>query len=492
MAKWESLIAARNQMHLSQMEAAERLDVDLVTYQRWEQGKTRPQPQHLRKLYAVFGAQIEQDEVAYWQQASVLKQSANLSFPTVGMEPSAAGTREVREGMQTLLTIQMMSHFYSIVFMEHTTCEDICRSTRQAIEEFDSMNTNNKNYQISRREALWGLATLPAFSLGLHMPGKRVPTARYGQAIAECAASLEACWELSRSGEASERTTAFECAVMYLPVLTTIAQHSSKYRQQALDLATSYTLSKAYVARHNMNLTAAIEYGKEAVALSQESGNVWLQVSAYLALADSYFYDKKYAFALASAQAGEACLLRYQQLSHMELLPPGMEGRTYATLALMQARNGQSADLALGRALEVDLSEENKARFASQIADLSTRFMQSGRFITAGEAYYYQGDQKRALEVLGQRVNSETLAPKIAQTELGRIETINIMTLASLRAGDRDMEKIRYLWVAGIEGAKALQSEQRFNEALANYELMEIVWPNEQRIAELRGSMTHW
>jgi transcriptional regulator with XRE-family HTH domain len=38
----ELLRAARKRLALSQLEAAGRLDVSMVTYQRWEQGKADP------------------------------------------------------------------------------------------------------------------------------------------------------------------------------------------------------------------------------------------------------------------------------------------------------------------------------------------------------------------------------------------------------------------------------------------------------------------
>jgi hypothetical protein len=46
------------------------------------------------------------------------------------------------------------------------------------------------------------------------------------------------------------------------------------------------------------------------------------------------------------------------------------------------------------------------------------------------------------------------------------VEVINIMALSSLKTKDRDIERTIHFWVAGIEGAKTLQNQQRFNEAL--------------------------
>ena len=50
----DTLREARKHLGLSQMEAAELLEVSLVTYQRWEQGKAHPQPFHLRQIRHKF------------------------------------------------------------------------------------------------------------------------------------------------------------------------------------------------------------------------------------------------------------------------------------------------------------------------------------------------------------------------------------------------------------------------------------------------------
>jgi hypothetical protein len=91
--------------------------------------------------------------------------------------------------------------------------------------------------------------------------------------------------------------------------------------------------------------------------------------------------------------------------------------------------------------------------------------------LEAGWTYCYYGNQGKAMETLEQRVHPETLAPKITQSAMGRLETINIMALSSLKRKDRDMEQTMHFWVAGMEGAKTLQNQQRFIEPLATYEL---------------------
>lgn len=54
------------------------------------------------------------------------------------------------------------------------------------------------------------------------------------------------------------------------------------------------------------------------------------------------------------------------------------------------------------------------------------------------------------------------------------------------------MEQCIDLWKKGIEGAKVLQSNQRFNEALVAHAAMSAAWPGERRIKELRDLIVHW
>lgn len=54
------------------------------------------------------------------------------------------------------------------------------------------------------------------------------------------------------------------------------------------------------------------------------------------------------------------------------------------------------------------------------------------------------------------------------------------------------MERIVAVWTVGIEGAKSLKNEQRYNEAIANFESMQIVWLDESPIMKLHGLTEHW
>ncbi len=327
------------------------------------------------------------------------------------------------------------------------------------------------------------LATLPMAILGLNTPQKIVPATQYGATLAQCAASLEACWELRSSDQVSDRLLACQCATTYLPSLITIAQHASQHRQEALDLATRYTFIQAWVARHFTNLPEAIQLGINAVALSKETGDIPLQLYTYRGLSISYLYARKYPLALATAQQAEALLQQAMQVPGAQPFQAQILGATYGALAWMQAKNGIPSDDALGKAMELDLGDEALPFIDFRLATL---------FLNAGETCYHNGDQAKAMKWLSMRIDPETLMPKIALKSIERIETLNLMTRVSLRAKDRDLEKTVHLWTAGMDGAIALHSERRFNEALSNYELMETVWPEEERIVELRHHIVRW
>lgn len=485
MTRWDRLIAARKKLHLSQMEAAERVNVGIVTYQRWETGKAEPQPEHMRQLYGVFGTMLASEVMARSLEASdrIGFSPASSASGNSSEEKQSGASVEKLDEPGAFIATNMTPHLWFLAFQHYPTPYDRQDAIRQAIKEFDTMNTDNKNYQITRREALCSLATLPMITFGLTIPEKVIQTPQYGSVLAQCAASLEACWELYQNGNASETTLAFKCASKYLSVLQTISRDSSKHRKEAIDLATHYALVKTLLGWICIGPTETIQYAKDAVSLSKETENISLQLSAHSKLAWAYFYTRKYTPALTTAQQAKMLLQGYTQRPNAAPLHPSVYGGTYSTLALMQAKSELSPDAALGKVTEVDPGNE---RYAFMTSKRSTLLLE------AGWTYCYHDDQTKAMTALEQRVDPETLAPKIAQSEMGRVETLNVMALSSLRAKDRDMEKIIHLWIAGIEGAKTLQNEQRFNESLTIYELMDVIWSGEQRIAALRDRIAHW
>ena len=110
-----------------------------------------------------------------------------------------------------------------------------------------------------------------------------------------------------------------------------------------------------------------------------------------------------------------------------------------------------------------------------------------------GLTHYHLGQYDEALASFAQVIDLETLTPKIpVPAERVRFEIINYQALASLKRPEKDMELSTKLWNAGLQGAKALHSEQRLNEALSAYDIMQALWPTEKRISDLRERLRRW
>jgi hypothetical protein len=106
--------------------------------------------------------------------------------------------------------------------------------------------------------------------------------------------------------------------------------------------------------------------------------------------------------------------------------------------------------------------------------------------------HYHQREYTKALDSLTQIVNLDDLSTKLPLPERSRIEALNIMTLASLKSSKKDMGQSIRLWQAGMQGSQRLQSEQRYNEAVVAYDIMEGIWPGEERVNNLRELSMHW
>jgi hypothetical protein len=192
---------------------------------------------------------------------------------------------------------------------------------------------------------------------------------------------------------------------------------------------------------------------------------------------------KHYALARATTQKGEVALQDYQKMPNGPPLPSSLIGNFYSTYALTQTKNGEAPDVALELATDSEPSND-------PIAAIS--FTPQDQIAEVALIYCYHGDQSQATRWIEKRIDLETLAPRFPQSERGRIYTINLLTLSLLKSKERDMERILHHWTAGIEGARALKNELRFSQAVANFEAMEVAFPGEPRIKNLREHIVRW
>jgi transcriptional regulator with XRE-family HTH domain len=484
MEKWEQLIAARENLHLSQAEVARRLEVGLATYQHWEQGDQKPRQRHMHGLRELFGPQMVYSERNVdSEEPTGQARTKAISSMRPGGFPEELIMHEENQELSAVLATNLTAHLWSLAHKKHATSNKRRGLIQQALKKFDAVNHENTNYQVTRQKAMSALATLPLVTLGLVLPGGEIASARHGEAMAQCLASVEACWELYERGGANELLLGFQCVSWYLAVLRRISQTSLRYREDALRLATRYALLKTFFGWECAGAVATIPYAREAVALSREADDLSLQLSAYSKLAWTCAFAKKDWQALTTAQEARDVLERAEQRSSGAPVPASVRGGTYSALAMAQARNGQSSDEAIARAMERDPGTEV---YAYQ------DFTRSTMLLEAGWIYCYQGNYAKTMEVLEQRLDPETFVPRVPQSEVGRVRTMNILALSSLKAMDRDLERTVHFWKAAVEGARALHSDVCFHTALMTYEHIVLLWPTEVRVRELRDYLVHW
>jgi hypothetical protein len=120
-------------------------------------------------------------------------------------------------------------------------------------------------------------------------------------------------------------------------------------------------------------------------------------------------------------------------------------------------------------------------------------FNESNLILEDGLTCYHLEQYEKALQVFGNAIDFPTFKPLVpASSERVRLEIINNEILASLKRPKKDMELSINLWRAGIQGTVALRSEQRFQEAVMAYNIMQALWPGDTRIKEIRDLARHW
>jgi DNA-binding XRE family transcriptional regulator len=451
MAERMKLKCARMRRNWTQKQAAEYVGVDERTYRMWERGMATPRPLVIQQLCSVFCMNAEE---------------LGLEVNPVSSKVPLSATSLVSMFLNQDLSMRLLT----LAFSPHRSFDETQMQVGAILEEFDAMNTD----PITRREALRRLAGLSMMSLtGMQQPTENI--------LSQCAASIAACWELGRSKNAADLTFAFEGVSSYLPTLKTLVKHSSQYRKSAATLAAQAALLQVVLGWSLESLQAAMQYGRDAVLYSQESDDVVLQLSALKCLAWTYYYDPHRSKQALQTMDHAVSLLKQQRTN----TPLYMHGNIYSTLALVQAKNAMPSDAAMREAVKTTFQDQQYAPF----------FLDSPVPVlirNEAMASYHSGAYEKAMLGLSQIVDPNTFAAKQSLPERSRIEALNTMTLASLKCPRTDMEQTIHLWKAGVIGAAKLHSEQRYNEAVFNYSVMEALWSNEKRIQELRPLTMHW
>lgn len=444
------LAKERQKRNLSQADLAEAAEVEVSTVSRWERGLILPRKEHARRLCAFLGKTAR--ELGIDGNISSVPLTQNHAFTQIAHNPITS--------LMALATTPVSSY------------DEASQIIKRASEEMSMQHPTRRDMLTG---LLSGLITLPISGIQ--------SDARWEDIINQCTIAIAACHELSSSGNGADLALAFHAVSAYIDVLKEIARDSPRLRGQALDLIARCSILKTMLGWHYVGDHETIPIAKSALFWSKEvykiSHDPSLFLSAYSKLASAYHYIGKDQEAFQVISEAEQLLL----LQSHKKLPAIISGGTYSTLALIQAKIGQNADYALGKANEADPGEKVIAYM---------EFTRMDQICETGVIYYYGGDQINAMKTFDQVIDRQNLTLKISQSEAWRLGTIHTMAQSCLEAKDRDMEQIVSYWEEIIHGAHTLQSEHTLNNAHNLYKDMKIAFPGESRIKELRSHLVHW
>lgn len=437
------LVEAREKRGWSQVKAAKVLGIDDATLQRWEQGVSKPRGYNKQRLCEIYGRTA-------WE----------LDLEGIG---TITDSESVIVPGNALLETKLLTHILQWP-RNRLDYGELRGKIRKEIGE--SMTS-----EINRRRALELLATLPISVFGLS-PLNAVIGAAAEEVMPWCASGVTACWNLGRG---SDLALASSIVSAYIPTLTSFTANT-RHRKAAASLAAQAWLLKATLGWHIESLGNALQYALEADRYAEMAEDYTLQIDALHRLGMVYYYGKRYDQALAKLEEAKGLIEHHS-------IPRTLPRTIYLDLAAYQACNGNTS--------EANAALKKAHKYFSASDDDSTAQMlgydMSDPLRWEGLALSHLGQHKEALGSYGQ-ISDQGLPT----AERIRVELLCNQLHSKLRLKERDMEECMKLWNDAITGAKSLQSEQRFNEALALYETMECIWPGELRIAELKPQLAHW
>src|SRR5579884_3389819 len=354
----EKLRMARAEKGWSLEQVGEAVGVGWNTVSLWELGKATPHARNVYRLCKFYGRTAEELDLAAPRPA--------LPVMTARKEVFA---RQLSGVVRDDLTMRLLALGFVALPLPQLQAR-----MQRILEEDESMNHD----PISRRAALRRLAT--ALGMTYLNPQSPLPFELNSDLLRQTAASIAACWELSRSKERGDIRTAFGSANTYAQMLKALIKEASsnQQRQESASLIAQCELLLTMLSWHFVNLETAARHAQEAVKYGEQSGDIQLHLRALKYLTWVHYYDQRSAQAVKSI--GQATLVLKE---HKSSLPQYVHTDIYGSLALMQASNGQDARAEL-RYAEKMLSSDDLPVYIDPPIPVFIH--------TAGMALYKQGD----------------------------------------------------------------------------------------------------
>jgi tetratricopeptide (TPR) repeat protein len=342
----------------------------------------------------------------------------------------------------------------------------------QEIMMFDAVEPGNPSeqilYTLSRRQALIALASLP---LAFTTSAKAAPTSTFATAdafLSNCAASLTACWHLLKGTDLSSVDQVLSA---YLVPLGSIAQRPSAHQQAAARLTSQAHRICGIVALHRNELKVRERHCQQAVYYAGIAADPSTEVSALTSLASTHFYGN---------DPKQAAAVYQRALPHQQAIPSLQRSRLHAELAVVYGLLGQEQDALhdLGEAEELypDQPEQDRSFLYAEFTPASLALERGLTYVALAERYPDRGYQRTAMQAFRRvQESATTIVP-----DRIRCEILNHQAAAALLLNDLDAFEAYF--TDGIEGARRLQSKQRYHETLTIWQRALRTWPRERRL----------
>lgn len=396
---------------------------------------------------------------------------------------NSGNTIQIEEGSEMHLCIaqNLTTRLLVLAFTPLKSFQSLHDMMISIIEEY-TMDMNTDKGQLTRREALRNLVTFPLITMNLSTfsQGKpRINTSHPEDILAQCATGIAACRELSKGTNSSDLALACDGVSAYTPVLKAIIRDSVQYKKKAANLVAQCARIKTALGRigwQQENLQQATIHAQEAVTFAHIADDPALLISSQLSLAWVYYYDHRSQQGLQALQEALSTFKQY----------PSFEVRIYSAQAVFEAKTGMRPEATLRLAHTALHKSANKDYYV--FSDEIIPELAGNESL----AYYHARNYAKAADTFSQLINSEDLSVKLPLSGKAYAEMLNFMTLASLKNPQKDMEESLHLWDAAMQGAKTLQSRQRFEEVRAAYDIMDVLWSGEKAIEKRRELVMQW
>ncbi|MGH3750265.1 MAG: hypothetical protein ACRDT8_23020, partial [Micromonosporaceae bacterium] len=348
---------------------------------------------------------------------------------------------------------------------EHTDVLQTLLHQEMMMFDASAPEGGNPAYEISRRQALITLATLP-----LALGARTSPTTNASVEVflSHSGASLTASWHLLKG---SDLNTVDRLLGGYLQHLETIARRPSRYQSTAARLASQGHRIAGIIALHRNHIRAREHHCKQAVEYAALAQDAPSSVSALISLASTYFYESD---PLRAADTYKRALACDADMS------PLQRSRANAELSVAYAQLGREREtlesVELAEQLYPDLPEQDPSHLYAEFTRASLTLEQGLAYAALAQRHPQRGYQQKAARIFaGIEQSAQSTVPDRIKYEI-----INHQAATAVLLGDLDAFG-GYL-ARGVEGAVLLASKQRQKEVNAAWHLAKNTWPAEPKL----------